>query len=381
MPRFFFRYQSNTLFSLGTRQDHAKGECKVWKFNINSHEIAVYEILKEIGQLKVCTGLGLDIYIQENDPDVALGISIIMAYNLLGLMCYSSLTVYRPPRLIARYEADENLETRQLEWYFYPGAQDEIAKSLRRIDTKIFCNLWDAYKNNLVKPSVIHAIYQLCKAFIADDSDTKFIEYWRGLEYLVAIFDAQFIDTRSARYPICRACGIKITNCPFCKAETELKKPEKGHLTSIEQVLEKNFGVTKKDFDKLYKIRSVLMKSGHKESVPGYYREIPRLRFILVSLIGAAINLNKQTIELISKMEPLEAGIMNSENKIIQKTDITGLVHPPYIEDFTKQPRIDIKQEALEYEINKDNTLQVKGRFKYTIFSGSDVRFKIKSFE
>lgn len=380
MNRYFARYYANTMFSWGSRIDHAKGILRSGNYNLPNQEIYAYELVTPINNGVAFFGLGFDGYVNADNHDDAL----VLMYNsvnlLLCLHAYVTLSPYSAVRIVCDYEASDNLNKRNFNHYSYPALLPEILKSIRVVDMESFVAVWNNGEHSVFTSSLNNALYQLNKSLQADVVTDEFLCLWNGIEYLAYTLNEKYNIKETLRYINCRKCGTEILKCTKCKHEFKEEVKSKGKFDGIRTVAQNKMSLSRIKFDKLHEARSILLHDGTFKSE--WTSLIPIARVLLVLSIAEAIGIEDNVVQKILKLEPSKSNLATLGNKIIHRGKLTGLEKVPEIESVGTQPMLKFKDENIypELSMNEVGSIQAKRDMKFEYVAPMGVVFNdIKS--
>lgn len=382
MNKFFIRYYSNTLFAFGDRNDHKDKIIQTWRFNFKpENEVAIYERLIPVKDLLIFTGLGFDLYINAETLDDALTESRGIVSSMLNLFALSSQAAWISLRLINYYDATEGIKDRKSKWFFYPTIQDDVLKSVRKIDKNEFSKIWSAYNRDTNNAfHILIAANQLNKGFKSDSFSDKYIEYWTGIEYLTDTLNDKFNFLPTKKFPHCDSCKQDILRCPHCNIDFK-EKIIGGRFSGVKKVALDKLQIDKKFFDELYEMRSRLLKNPRGVETKYFRDKAPTLKLLLICSICENLDLPNDTINRILSLESLENSLTHPDLRFAQEVTLNELDVLGPIEAIDKQPEIVFENSPDQITINEKGELSFSGKTKFTYKANDRVKFNINTVE
>lgn len=328
MKRYFARYFIVTPNCISGRYEIERGNPQGWKFLFGDAEISLIDAKK---------GLWADCFLFAKDLDHAEEKSKFLIENILSLIDFATYS-YSSSSFVSSYEASPDLEMRRYKQVFHiPTQERNIAVINERIFEEIF--------GKRIEERILRGISWLRKGYLEQKYVDKFIAFWTGLESISELLCDFFEISPEDRKRICNKCGNTI----------DKRVSSLGTKTLFLKEIENNNTL----FRRIRGARGKLLHGGGPLSEK-FIDEIktynPLIRKALITGIGKLLEISDETVKSVIQRKP---NSYSDRVKIIIKTNLADF-NPPGIEQFTKQPRLDMESnKLLKREVDNQGKLNI----------------------
>lgn len=346
---YFTRHIIQTPSSFGSREDIDNLQSRGWEFNYNKNKILIYD---------TSNGLTVDSYIVANSMNKAEQQSKTLIETTVNLIDFSTSAASLPARLIAVYNASNGVRARQFKQVTYNTLQD---RNVRKIDKDVFGAIFDVFKKT-DDTRIARSISWLRKGNMESKPIDAFTSFWIGLESLNELLNDFYDIPKEKRYFVCDECNK--THFPITSGVETL------FITELE--------VSKKQFKKIRGLRGKLLHGGgplNSKFVHEIHSYNSLTREALIVALGKLLSLNSTTVNNIVNKKPCKY----KENiTIVVRAKLINF-KPPQLQDFGKQPHLELVNHEVTNRIYKnDGGLTVGQNTKFNV---KNAKFDIKSVE
>jgi hypothetical protein len=331
MKKYFVRYFIEAPNAVGNRRNIENGNVFGWNFNFGSNEIGLYDHKQ---------GLGVDCYVESESQLMAEEKSKTFVENVLNLIDFSTSSPSNSPLFISSYEATNRLLSRSFRQIFYIPIPD---RNIKPINKEIFEEIFQKFNKNQ-DARIARAISWLRKGYLEQKFVDKFVAFWIGLESINELLCDSFQFPLEERKLKCD-CGKEIS---------------KITSVGIKELFINEVGIDKSLFDKIRNARGKLLHGGGPldnnfvNEIKGYN---PTVRNTLIAGIGRLLQIDNKIIKNIIQQKPK---VYNEKIRLIVNAELINF-NPPKLEEFGKQPRLDLtNQNLLERAVDKNGKLNLK---------------------
>ncbi|MDD3101929.1 MAG: HEPN domain-containing protein [Patescibacteria group bacterium] len=343
---YFTRYFIETPNSVGNRRNIESGKILGLKFKLGSNEISFYDHDK---------GLSSDCYIEADSLNDAENKSKVFIENILNLIDLSMSSASASPQFITSYNASSNLPIREYKQILYVPIRE---RNIAVIDQDFFGKLFNLLDKNKDKRTEM-AISWLRKGYLEQKHVDKFIAFWTGLESINELLCDLFIIPQEERKLKCKKCG-------------EVLHPI---TTGIKKLFIDEIKINDKKFEDIRKARGKLLHGGPLDNI--FINEIkeynPIVKKTLIVGLGKLLGMEGKDIDKIIKQK---SNLYNETIRFIIKANLVNF-EPPKINEFGKQPKIDLIEENLlnriidskgKLSLKLETTLKLNANFNNITF-------------
>jgi len=335
MKKYFVRYYIETPNSIGSRKDIEDTKVLSWKFNFGNNEISLYDQKQ---------GLYADCYIE---AELQMPIEKIeekaknFVENILNLIDFSTSSASNSPLLINLYEATDGLINRPFKQMFYIPLPE---RNVSLINKEIFEEIFNNFNKNQ-DSRIVRAISWLRKGYWEQNFIDKFIAFWTGLESINELLCDFFQISKEDRKIKCKKCENEISSISSA---------------GIKKLFIDTIDIESKLFETIRKARGKLLHGGgplDNNFVEEIKKYTPLVRRALIVGIGRLLSFDDEYIKQVLEKK---TKLYTEKLRIILEANIENFT-PPLLDEFGKQPRIDLdKQDLSERVINKDGKVILK---------------------
>ena len=349
MHRWFLRFVSETLASLGTRAEQQTEPRPLWQFHSGEDQCVVYDHLVREGQVLLHGGLGFDGWIHAEDLNEAKTKGKGYVEVLLAIAAYASQTSCLPAKAVFAYDASEpETGPRRFESLYH-----EIKPcmgNLRQLKLQLFQEVFSHLEG---ADSRIHrAVMWLRKSLSEDTVVDQFAAYWVGLDALSKLLVEELLGERSARYPRCPSCDKEIATCPYCGRGTEAPLPT--FTEGIKELFRTQCDIDEEAFkDKWWPNRNKVLHGGIElshEFVNELSSQLDTLRRALIRGVAVLCNVSGNVVDEISAMEP-RGGLGPF---VFWHAGTLSIDRVPDLSEVGAQPWLDLSGTAVSYSVSTD---------------------------
>lgn len=331
--RYFVRYFIETPNAVGNRREIENGKFLGWKFNFGNNEIGLYDDKQ---------GLWADCYIDAESLEKGEEKSKIFIENILNLIDFSTSSASSTPLLISIYDTSLGLLEREYKQIIYKPISE---RNINVINKNIFSDIFDAFnKNN--DERIVRAISWLRKGYLERKHVDKFIAFWTGLESINELLCDLFKIPSDERRLKCKYCG-------------ELLYPI---TVGIKKLFIDEIKIDEKKFENIRGARAKLLHGGgplDNDFVNKIKEYNPIVKKTLIVGLSKLLGMEEKDTDKIIQQK---TNLYNETIRFIIKANLVNF-KPPEINEFGKQPKIDlIEENLLNRIIDNQGKLSLKSK-------------------
>lgn len=334
MKKYFVRYFIETPNSVENRKNIEDEKVFGWKFNFGNNEIGLYDHKQ---------GLFVDCYVIAEDQETAEMKSKTFVENILNLIDFSTSSASNSPIFISTYDATEKLENRFFKQVFYVPLSE---RNISLINKEIFEEIFHRFNKNQ-DTRIVRATSWLRKGYLEQKFIDKFVAFWTGLESINELL-CDFLNI---------AKEDRKVKCNKCQNEISLISS-----VGIKKLFIDILNIDKKEFETIRMVRGKLLHGGgplDDTFIEGVKKYIPLVRKGLIMGIGQLLSIKNEIIENILQKS---SRLYNERLRIVLKASLINF-WPPSLDEFGKQPSVDlIEENLLNRIIDNQGKLSLKSK-------------------